>query len=256
MPFTYSHIGFVLPIHKKWKAKLSISGLIFGSIAPDYDILFRLTNVRQHIFQYDLFSIFFVIFPLATVSAICFHIFCRVILIEQLPEAYTKRYARYKNVDFFVYLKTHYLAFSASCILAIFVHLFLDFFCHILDAYNVRLFISTFTNNSVLLNLSYLLAIYLLPILFSLYGFYLLYKYEGIRPQFFKSLRLSANAVKFWTFWLIVTLIIAALKYQLSEMDVAFYFDFCIITLTSAALIALYVVCMLKYILQKWKTNQ
>ena len=100
MPYTFAHIGFVLPFKKKWPVQLSMTGLIFGSITPDYDFLFRLTNISDHLFQYDFACIVFIFYPLALLSAISFHLICMNVIIDNLPAYFQQTIQRRDNKYF------------------------------------------------------------------------------------------------------------------------------------------------------------
>ncbi len=253
MPFTFSHIGFVLPIQKKWKDKVSITGLIFGSLAPDYDILFRLTNVRFHIFLYNFKTIFLLIFPLALISAFCFHFFCRNIIIENLPSKLELKYQNYKTFNFLQHFKQHYFIVSASIFLAILFHLVLDFLCHCLNAYSVKMLILQLTQNDSIANISYGFSIYGLPIIFSIVGFYLIYRYENFKRILLKDLMLTTQKFKFWITMFILIIIFSCIKLYISEVDNEFFIDYIIISLTSSFLVAVYATCILYYFIQKFK---
>lgn len=253
MPFTFSHIGFVLPIKKKWKTKFSITGLVFGSLAPDYDILFRFTNVRSHIFKYDIKTIFLLIFPLALISAFCFHVFCRNIIIENLPSKYEQQYQKYKSFHFLQHFKKHYFIVSISILFAILLHLFLDFLCHFLNANYIKLIILQLTHQESIANISYIFSIYGLPIIFSLVGFYLIYVYEYHKNISINDLAITTKNITFWITMLLITILFSILKFYFTEVDKDFFIDYIIISVTSSSLIAVYTTCMLYYIVQKIK---
>lgn len=253
MPFTFSHIGFILPIKKKWKSKFSITGLVFGSLAPDYDILFRLTNVRFHIFQYDIKTILFLIFPLALASAFAFHLFCRNIIIDNLPAVYRLQYRQHTSFNFTSFLKKHFLRVSLSIIFAILLHLFLDFMCHFLNAYQVKMFMLQFSDSDIIANVAYVFGIYGLPILFSLIGFYLIYKYEYHKHFSIKNLAINKKQFLFWFTMVVFTILFSILKFLITEVDHEFFIDFIIISLTSSFLVAIYANCLFYYIFQKTK---
>lgn len=251
MPFTISHIGYILPIHQKWEKKLSVSGLIFGSIAPDYDILFRLTKVRFHIFQYDAKSILFYIFPLSLISAFFFHLVCRNIIIKNLPGYYERKYQKYTSYDFFHELRTHYFRVSISILFAILLHLFLDYLCHIINAYYLKMYLLQLFHIDIIANLFYLLGIYGLPVLFSLVGFYLIYTFEYNKSLSLKNLKLTKTKSFFWFILLLNTFLFFLIKLHYTEKDNEFYVDFIIISLTSSFLVALYFTCFLFLLFQK-----
>lgn len=253
MPFTFSHIGFVLPIKKKWKAKFSITGLVFGSLATDYDILFRLTKVQFHIFQFDLKTIFLLILPLALVSAFCFHIFCRNIIIENLPKKIELQYQKYKTFSFIYHFKQHYFSVFISIIFAILFHLFLDFLCHCLNAYSIKMILLELTQNNLIANFSYIFSIYGLPIIFSLVGFYLIYVYEYHKNISIKDFAITTQKFIFWLSMFLITILFCMIKFYITEVDNEFFIDFVIISITSSFLVAIYATCMLYYFIQKFR---
>ncbi len=246
-------MGFVLPIHRKWKPQFSLTGLAFGCLAPDYDILFRLTKVRFHLFQYDLKTIAFVIFPLALVSAFAFHLFCRNILIEHLPLYYERKYEPFKCYNFFQDFKKHYIRISLSALLAIFLHLLLDLLCHGIDAYKAELFLSRFTGNHLVHAIAYLFTIYGLPVAFSFVGFYLIYTSEIRKPFSIKDFSIPASKRMFWMAMFLLTVLTWILKFYISTPDPPFFFDAIVITFTSSLLIGVYATCFIYFITRKIK---
>lgn len=251
MPFTFAHIGYILPLQKKWREKLSITGLIFGSIAPDYDFLFRLTNVREHLFQYDLPCIFFIIYPLALISALSFHFFCKNIVFENLPVYFQQKYRECYSVDFFASLKSNFLRLSYSIIFAILLHLFLDFLCHFLNAYEVKMYVLQYIQNDTIGNIAYFSGCYALPVLFSIIGIYLFYMYEFDRPISLHYFLMTKKQLIFWTAIFLNTIVLCSIKLCLTETNQTFLIDFFIIAITSAFIFAFYLTCLLFYFFQK-----
>jgi hypothetical protein len=251
MPFTFSHIGFILPFRKKWSTHLSVSGLVFGSIAPDYDILFRLTNVRFHIFQYDLKSILFLIYPLALFSAIGYHLFCRNIIIQNLPSPFEKRYRKFLSFNFLDYLRKNFFRVTLSILFAILFHLFLDALCHHYDAYDTKLLALSYWDNYYFGNVAFFSALYAIPVILSIIGFYLIYRYE-----FHSSLRLAYFAMPkrkstFWLSMLVIGLLFCLVKWSITEKDIVFPVDYIVITLASSFILSVYATCLLHLSLQK-----
>lgn len=245
MPFTLAHIGYILPVKKKWKTSFSTTGLVFGSLAPDYDILFRITNVRFHLFQYDLIEILLYILPLSMLSALFFHLFCRNILIKHLPEPFEKRYSQHNAVNTFHLFRTSILRIGGSALFAIFLHLLLDFLCHMLDAHRIRMHVFHFLPNEFVATAAYFLGIYGLPVLFSLAGFYLIYRSEFPKPMRIGSISIPADKRPFWIMLLIATLLIAAVKITITEADDTFYADYIIISMTTSLIVAIYFTCLI-----------
>jgi len=251
MPFTFSHIGYILPIKHKWKNKLSSTGLILGSLAPDYDILFRLTNFRFHLFQYNIITILLIIFPLALLSSFMFHFFCRNIIIEHLSQVLKDKYAPLRTFQFCKYFKKNYVYISASVIIAILIHLCLDYMCHFIDAYRVKIFILDQTESKKAANFAYLFSIYSLPVLFSIAGFYLIYLYEFRDISLQDIFLISKPDTVFWIIVTIITFLLTFIKLYLTKIDTDFYIDYIIISFTSSALLSLFTTCLLFYLLKR-----
>lgn len=248
MPYTFAHIGYSLAFKKKWTNYFSTTGLAFGSIAPDYDILFRLTKNRFHLFQYNAFTILFIIFPLALVSAIAFHQFCRNILILHLPEPFQKKYEVYLSINFMEVLRKNYIRISVSILFAICLHLVLDFLCHYFDAFETMQWILHKAHNEYAGDIAYWGAIYFLPVVFSLAGFYLLAKFIPIRSFNLRDFALSGEKKKFWMLILAISLLISLIKLYFTQRELNFFIDFIVITVTSSFIISVYVVCTFYYL--------
>lgn len=244
MPYTFAHIGFVLPFKKKWPVQLSMTGLIFGSITPDYDFLFRLTNISDHLFQYDLACIVFIIYPLALLSAISFHLICMNVIIDNLPAYFQQTIQRRDNKAYPLYLKNNFIRLSYSIFLGIFMHLFLDFFGHIENPYTFKLYILNKTNNMAMGQIAFLLGCYALPILFSISGFYLLYVYLLNKKLSMKMVELNKQQWYFWFSIAIATTLIAILKFLYTDSGKLYIFDTVAIITTASLIVAMYSVCL------------
>ena len=257
MPFTFAHTGYILPVKKKWIAYFSTSGLVFGSLAPDYDILFRFSENRFHLFQYDMFSIFFYIYPLALLSAVYFHLCCQTILSEHLPLFLRNKVSSFLSINIISELRKHFIKISFSILFAIFLHLFLDMLCHILDAWSVKMFVLTITKNIEMANIFYGLAIYLLPVLFSLYGFYLLWKYITDKDRSIASYKLTKKQLRFWLLVVFLAVGISILKLVIFRLqDEDFWVDQMIISLTSSFMLSFYLICFYSYISDRMRKTK
>ena len=244
MPYTFAHLGYIIPLRKKFQSYFSVLGLVFGSIVPDYDILFRFTENRFHLFQYDLHSVFVIILPLALVSTLYFDIFCKKIFIEYLPDFYYQKYKNHQqpfihNLTILNVIKT-----SISIIIAIYIHLVLDFFCHLLDGFTVKILILTITQNIFLSELGYIVAIYLLPIVFTIFGFYLIYK-SYLKGQKVKTLFQYSDKTKirFWYLLILLTLLLSFVKLYFIKTSSFFLIDYLLISITSSFIISCYFLC-------------
>ena len=116
MPFTIAHPGFALLLSNKRYRIFDSIGLIIGSVVPDFDIIFRLTHSRLHLFIYDFKEVFLIILPIGLGVSLYFHWV----------------HGKIMKTTFKLSINT-IIKISISCLLAISLHLLLDTFTH-LDA--------------------------------------------------------------------------------------------------------------------------
>ncbi|MBJ6117001.1 DUF4184 family protein [Pontibacter sp. BT310] len=128
MPFTAAHPALILPLLRLKSRWLSTTGLIVGSIAPDfaYFLPYRSYGSLSHSFKgllvFDL--------PMAIVLAIVFHVFVREQAVNNLPEYFRERALAVKPVKIGRYLLKNWLIFAVSALIGSFTHLFWDSFTH------------------------------------------------------------------------------------------------------------------------------
>ena len=129
MPFTFAHPAIIIPFVQKRRRLFSATGLVVGSIAPDFESFIHLTDVKKYshswkgVFWYDL--------PLAFVIALVFHLLVRRQFILHLPDGLQRRFQKYLNVDWMQLLRNHYLMIGYSLLLGIGSHLVWDGFTHL-----------------------------------------------------------------------------------------------------------------------------
>lgn len=126
MPFTLSHSAAVLPILRS--KYFSATGLIIGSMAPDFEYFFRM-NV-QGIYGHTWLGILYFDLPVAFLLAFLFHGVAKKNFIDQLPVFLQSRFREVRNFDFFTYLKDHKWIFVSSVIVGTATHIVWDGFTH------------------------------------------------------------------------------------------------------------------------------
>lgn len=82
MPFTFCHPAIILPLTKISRNRLSATGLIIGSMSPDFEyfIKMRLESVHGHSFS----GLFYFNLPLTLLLVFVFHLLVRDALILNL----------------------------------------------------------------------------------------------------------------------------------------------------------------------------
>ncbi len=241
MPFTFAHPGFTLPF-KKWKpVYFSATGLVFGSIAPDMDILLRFTNPRFHIFQYDIKCVVLYIFPIALILSIYFHLVMRNIFIDHLPDVLADKFRQYKTFHYFNYLKQHGLIVVTSIFFAIYLHLFLDFISH-WDAFPFKVYGWHYYHSYWMGFVYYYTAIYAPAVILTIAGFYFIGQTLGIRisdiTTMIKNTGSDRSRFIFYGVLLFFGILIAFIKTAITGIEKAFIIDSLVINFTNGLMLS------------------
>lgn len=128
MPFTLFHVAAVLPWLRSRKTCFSATGLIIGSIAPDFEKFLRLGLHNRH--SHTWTSILYFSCPVSLGLAFLFHWVVRNPLIAHLPRFLRQRLARFRGGDWGWYFRRHYGVVLLSIILGAATHLVWDSFTH------------------------------------------------------------------------------------------------------------------------------
>jgi len=157
MPFTFSHPAIILPLTSVKKWPFSFTGLVVGSIVPDFEFLFRLRETE--IFAHTPVGIIVFDLPFAIILSFVFHGIIRNTLILNLPIPLQQRLYPFTAFNWNVYFKRHVLNFFISVAIGLGSHFFLDAFTH---AYGV------FVTNTILLRTTVQVLFYTIPVYYIL----------------------------------------------------------------------------------------
>jgi len=128
LPFTASHIIFALPFYKWLSKRLSLTGLVIGSMISDVEYYLRMTmygvwgNTLKGIFLYEL--------PLAIIISFVYHLIVRDVLIKHLPEPWHNKWSHLLGFDWSGYFKNNWGWYFISLTVGILTHLFWDILTH------------------------------------------------------------------------------------------------------------------------------
>ncbi|QJX48590.1 DUF4184 family protein [Hymenobacter taeanensis] len=128
MPFTFSHPAIVLPLlwlPKKWR---SATGLIVGSMTPDFEKFIRMSEFDPY--SHTWRSIFYFNLPLGLVLSFVFHALVRDALIRHLPIALYQRFTPFISFNWLAHFRKNYLIIIVSLLLGTVSHLVWDSFTH------------------------------------------------------------------------------------------------------------------------------
>ena len=128
MPFTFSHPAIILPfisIKRKWR---STTGLVIGSITPDFEYFIRMEG--KSYYSHTIGGVFWFDYPLAIILCFLYHQVVRNPLIDNLPPFLNKRLVVYKEFQWTDYFLRNLLMISVSVFIGIASHLLWDSFTH------------------------------------------------------------------------------------------------------------------------------
>lgn len=128
MPFTFSHPAAVLPLTNLPKRWISMTGLIIGSIAPDFEYFLRMRIYSK--FSHTWTGLFWFDLPLSIILAFVFHLIVRDSLIDHLPNFLSSRFASFKNFKWIHYFKANFWIIAISILFGTSTHIFWDGFTH------------------------------------------------------------------------------------------------------------------------------
>jgi hypothetical protein len=127
MPFTFSHPAIVLPLTKAG-LKLSATGLIVGSMIPDFEYFIRMRDRSK--FSHTLTGIFWFDLPLALFICFVYHTVVRNSLFDNLPSFLKDRFAVYKKFDWIKYFVKNWVVVLVSIIIGTISHIVWDGVTH------------------------------------------------------------------------------------------------------------------------------
>lgn len=128
MPFTFSHPAAVLPflfLPKRW---FSLTGLVLGSLAPDFEYFIRM-KVQSSI-SHTWTGLLWFNLPLSIFLATIFHLCVRDKFIDSLPHSLQGRLMVFKEFNWTKYLEKNFIVVSISCMIGAMTHILWDGFTH------------------------------------------------------------------------------------------------------------------------------
>ncbi|WP_242919225.1 DUF4184 family protein [Pontibacter liquoris] len=129
MPFTFSHPAIVLPLKylpKKW---ISMTGLVMGSMAPDFEKFIKMEPGNT--FSHTWHGLFWFNVPFGILLAFVYHLIIRDQLLDHLPVFLRKRLYRFRGFDWRTYFKKNYGAVALSVLIGATSHLAWDSITHL-----------------------------------------------------------------------------------------------------------------------------
>lgn len=210
MPFTFSHPAILIPFKYLNKNYFSITGLVMGSMVPDFYFLLQMRTSDN--FSHVGYGILLLNLPLAILMCLIFHNIIKQPLVTSLPNILQKKCMPYYNEKWNHYLLLNAWKVVLSIVIGVFTHLFWDGFTHE-DGFFVRRIDAL--KQSVLGLPAYEVAQYF----FSILGLLLLLNFIKNIPTQYSHSRGSLQ-LGFWISWVILSVGILAMRCILIPMTV------------------------------------
>jgi hypothetical protein len=128
MPFTFSHPALVLPASRLSKQIFSMTGLIIGSMTPDFEYFIRM-NVGS-VYSHTLEGLFYFDLPLGIVLCFIFHDIVRNDLINNLPVKLQERFYVLKNFNWNDHFRKKWPFILLSIVVGAASHILWNSFTH------------------------------------------------------------------------------------------------------------------------------
>jgi len=129
MPFTFSHPAIVLPLTFLPRQWFSLTGLVIGSLTPDFEYFIRMRI--QSNYSHTIDGLFWFDLPLALSLAFIFHNLVRDSLFNNLPTFLKSRFSTFRQFDWNVrHFKRNWLVVTISILIGAASHIFWDSFTH------------------------------------------------------------------------------------------------------------------------------
>lgn len=128
MPFTFSHPAIVLPLTFLPRHLFSLTGLVIGSLTPDFEYFLRMKI--QSNYSHTISGLFWFDLPLGILLAFIFHNIVRDSLFDNFPAILSSRLTKFKQFDWNNYFKSNWLVVTISVLIGAASHIFWDSFTH------------------------------------------------------------------------------------------------------------------------------
>lgn len=128
MPFTFSHPAIVLPLIYLPRQWFSLTGLVIGSLTPDFEYFIRMRT--QSNLSHTISGLFWFDLPLGLLLAFIFHNIVRDCLFGNLPTILKSRLSIFKQFDWNKHFKTNWFVVTISILIGAASHIFWDSFTH------------------------------------------------------------------------------------------------------------------------------
>lgn len=200
MPFTFSHPAIILPFAKLEKGWVSLTGLVIGSIVPDFEYFMRMDIKSSH--GHTLGGLFYFDFPLGILLCFVFHNLIRNSLIKNLPLGLQQRFIKFTYFEWNNFFSRNWNLVVLSIFIGIGSHFLLDSFTNS-EGFFVNLI--PFLNTKFIYNGQSLILFQVLYYIISIAGLIMIL--YGIQQMpLHRRFRPTKPSLLYWTIMGLVTI--------------------------------------------------
>lgn len=127
MPFTFSHPAIVIPLSKLSPKWFSLTGLVTGSVTPDFEYFLRM-QIKSS-FSHTYLGLIYFDLPFGICLTFVFHQLIRNDLYNNLPTWLAERVSAYR-INWIKKFRTDWFIISISILIGAASHLLWDGFTH------------------------------------------------------------------------------------------------------------------------------
>ena len=128
MPFTFSHPAIILPLTYLPRRWFSLTGLVIGSLTPDFEYFLRMR--LQSSYSHTIDGLFWFDLPLGLLLTFIFHNLVRNSSFDNLPMVLKSRCSAFRQFDWNEHFKRNWLVVLISILIGASSHIFWDSFTH------------------------------------------------------------------------------------------------------------------------------
>jgi Domain of unknown function (DUF4184) len=212
MPFTTAHIVAIIPFKKYTPNPLSISGLVIGSMVPDFEYFIRMTLFGHY--GHTIGGIFFFDLPIGLILYIIFHAIVRKSTIVHLPNYLYFRVGSADCFDWKPYFKKCFFKIIISIFIGILTHFFWDGFTHDKEYFFAKYMTILLHKINIF---GHLIPLHFVLQMFStLIGMIILFWYIHTLPVKPKNqIKTNKQIVTFWILVLLLAIIIGVVRWSI-----------------------------------------
>lgn len=128
MPFTFSHPAAILPLNHFFKRKVSTTGLVAGSLVPDFEYFIRFNH--QSFYSHTWGGLFYIDLPLGVLLCFLYHNLIREPFYANTPLAVKRKLAPFQSLRWNSWFAKKWFVVLFSLLVGAFSHLLWDKLTH------------------------------------------------------------------------------------------------------------------------------